>query len=532
MTQEVNRELKTEPTWYLRQPSRRDFLKTSAFAVGALSLAGCVSNTSTSLNTGQPKKGGVLRVAFSDGQPQDTMSPFYEEFSFSPPIKALMYESLTLLDNGFQPQPLLAKSWEPSNDAKTWVFHLQPGIQFHDGSTLTAKDVVYSLQQGIDPNNSLSALVTLLGPYIKPENIKAVDDNTVRFDLEQSNVFFANALGTRYAKIYKAGTTDFTHPNGTGAFKFKSFTPGQAFAAVRHPNYWQSGKPYLDEIRVTNIPETASKVQALLSGNVDFIDNIDYTTAKQVQSSGFVPVTLKDAFWQPVSMDRKFKPFDEPRIAQAFKLAVDRQQIVNIVYAGFASIGVDNPVPTSDPYFDPTLKPPKRDVAAAKSLLKDAGYPNGIDIPYPLIYPPGSPGQPALAEAIQQQVADAGIRFKLQDGGPTFWDTTWLHKAFYITEWNRRHPDEVFKLVFGTTGRWNQTHLSSKELDDAVTAAGTTTDISVQKQKYALAEHIVAEQDNTVLAAFSWRVHAQAKKVQGVATNFVYFIHFRDAYLS
>ena len=269
-------------------------------------------------------------------------------------------------------------------------------------------------------------------------------------------------------------------------------------------------------------------MQALLAGEVDLIDNIEFATSAQLSGSDYEPLPLKDAAWHGIICDTKVAPFNDPRIVTAMKLAVDRQQVQQTVYSGFASLAVDSPIPTSDSYFPSDLKPRQRDVEGAKNLLKEAGYPNGLTIPFPLITVFGF-GTNNLAAVVKQQLADAGITISLKEGGPTFWDTVWMKQPFYIPDYNRRHPAEVFPLLSVTNaGQW-MTKWSNPDFDAAVKAAAQTLDFNAQKEAYGRAIKLQNGNDGIVLAAYADRLHAKNKTLQGIAPNFVSFFDFTDA---
>ena len=234
--------------------SRRTLVKGAGAAAGSLALGAPGWRLAAAA---QEASGGVLRIAFSDANTKDSVNPAISQDNFFiVPPQSTMYESLVKLDNNFQATPHLAEDWEASDDAKTWLFRLKRGIEFHDGSTMTAKDVVYSLRASMDPQSG-TTFYAQLKDLLKPENITEVDEYSVQFVLENPFVFFANPLGTRNARIFKDDMTPevlATTPNGTGPFRFESFVPGESFAATRFENYWQEGKPLLDRIEIKNIP--------------------------------------------------------------------------------------------------------------------------------------------------------------------------------------------------------------------------------------------------------------------------------------
>ena len=511
--------------------SRRTLVKGVGAAAGALGLSAARVGPFSAPARAQGTPGGTLRIAFSDALTQDTLNPALQQQTFfMPPPQGTMYESLVRLDNDFQPNPHLAESWEPNGDASSWVFTLRNDVEFHDGSTMTANDVIWSLRAAMDPQSG-SNFYAQLKDLLKPENITAEDDRTVRFDLERGFVFFPNPLGTRNSRIFKDGytTEDFAaNPIGTGPFKYESFVPGESFTASRFENYWQDGKPLLDGIELSNIPEDASKLEALLTGEVDLIDNIEFASSRALEGTEYEPMALTDAAWHAMICDTRVEPFTDPRVIMAMKLALDRQQVVDLVYAGFASLAADSTIPVSDPNFPADVQPRGRDLDGARALLAEAGYADGLEIPHPLISVFGF-GTNNLAAVLKEQLAEAGITISLQEGGPTFWDAVWQKEPFYIPDYNRRHPSEVFPLISITdAGQW-MTHWSDAEFDAAVQAAAETTDFAVQKENYGTAIRLQSENDAIILPAYAPRLHAKAVRLQGVVPNFVSFFDFTDA---
>jgi len=220
--------------------TRRGFLQAAGLSVGAAAL---VARTGAEA---QPKKGGVLRAVFSDGNSGDSLLATKMPNTWTPVMFLTMYDPITRLDNGFQPRPGLAESWESSNDAKTWTFRLRKGVKFHDGTPMTAKDVAHSLKF-VMRKEAATYTGSLLRPYLNPDKIRVMDSSTLRLELEKKFVFVANVLGLRYSIVFKEGTTDndflTKKPVGTGPFVFKSFTPGQSFPATRNADYWDQGQP-------------------------------------------------------------------------------------------------------------------------------------------------------------------------------------------------------------------------------------------------------------------------------------------------
>ena len=299
--------------------TRRTFLKGSTLAVGAASLAACgttatpaPSSGGTATTSASPssapsvapslKTGGVARLVMSDGNSGDSLLATKMPNTFTPIMFLSMYDTILRNDNGFQPTPGIAESWEESDNAKTWTFKIKKGVTFHDGTPMTAKDVAYSLKF-VMREEAATYTGSLLRPVLNPNNIKALDDTTLQLVLDKTFVFVPYVLGIRYSLVFKEGTTDndllTKDPVGTGPFVFKQFTPGQSFSAVRNPDYWDTGKPYLDELDMTNIPEEASKFQALVSDQADIIG---YTNFALAASSRAIRTTSRSHSRMPPGM--------------------------------------------------------------------------------------------------------------------------------------------------------------------------------------------------------------------------------------
>ena len=484
------------------------------------------SATETGPQSTGPQRGGVVRLANADGTPADALDPARQHAVMEAVSVRSVQEPLVRLDENFNAIPLLAESWE-SNDARVWEFHLRDGIEFHDGSSLSARDVVYSLRRALEPALG-TALGAQLGSRLKQENITAVDERVVRFELEEPDGFLPISLGNRYGVIYKEDTTDFSSPIGTGPFTFDSFTPGQSFRASANPNYWQDGQPYLDGIAITNVAEESARFEGLLSDQFDVIENLNHALAGDItDSDSHEVVTLKDGIWGYILCDLTVEPFTDPRVVNAFKLAVDRPQVVELVYAGFASAGYDNPIPSSDPFFNTALPAPNRDIQIAKELLAEAGYPNGIDLPFPLLV---LDILETLGTVLKEQLAEAGINVELViDPSATFWSDTWLSKPFYIGQWGRRHPSEIFPLVYASDGGWNISHIADERIDQAIQAAAGTTDPDIQRQNYNLIQEILFERDGAIGPAFFDIVHGKRRNLQGMINDHVSSFEFTEA---
>ncbi len=218
-------------------------------------------------------------------------------------------------------------------------------------------------------------------------------------------------------------------------------------------------------------------------------------------------------------------------LVRAIKLAVDREQIVNTVYAGFASVGYDTAIAPSDPYFNKSLPFPKQDLGAAKEALKSAGYPNGVDVGE-LIVSPLLGALVNLGQVIQQQLQQVNIRMTLRQWPTTtFWEQVWQNKPLYIDYNNRRHPSETWQQYYGLGAPQEESAWVSDQFNAAAAAGEQTTDFNQQRDAYWTCQKLAAEQDTRLIPGYASRVFGASSKLKGVRPNFISLADFTDAYL-
>ncbi len=429
-------------------------------------------------------------------------------------IASNCYNTLTVADQDYKLSPALATEWSASPDATKWTFKLRPGVKFHDGSPLTSKDVAYTFSRILDPKLAAKGLAQIK-PYVTAGGIDSSDPSTVVFTLTKPNAFLPVIVSGVTFSIVKDGTTDFTKGNGTGPFTIEAFDSAAKLAMTRFGSYWQDGLPYVDAVQYVVIAEDATRLQSLMSGSQDVIDNI--TGASTTLLTGNVQAyMIKAGGWVGLTMFGDTAPYNDPKIIQAMQFAADRKKIMGVVAPGIDLIGPDIPVPTTDPFFPAGLQPRAYDPDQAKSLLKAAGMdPLSIDV---YAY---QGDKLDTVVSYKSGAEAAGVNINVQNvPHDTFFSDIFKKKPAIGISVARLHVSQALPRLYSKTGDLNLTHFSSDKVDQLVAAAMASPDLAVQKKNFGDALTIVNDSAANVIPGWEGQVYGTAKNVSGLlATN-------------
>jgi peptide/nickel transport system substrate-binding protein len=392
--------------------TRRQFLRLTGAAAGALALVGVPGVAEAALTAGAPKRGGALRL----GNTADVIS--FEPYAVSDNVSIwtmlLMYDQLTRpTRDGLQIEPGLAQSWDISKDGKTYTFHLRPGVKFHDGSPVTASDVKFCVERAAFAKNTQWAFI-----LAALNRMEVVDAHTVRAHLKQPHAPFLSDMALFATSIYPAklfhqmGKKFWQHPIGTGAFKFQSWKHGSEVVLVRNPHFWRNpAQPYADSFHNLIVADANTRVLQVQSGELDIAVFVPPSQAKAMQHSSSVTVHLDnfmDSHFAPINITKP--PLTDKRVRQALNYGVDKNVIVNKVLFGLGTTsGQALPLMFGD---DPALKPYPYDPTKAKALLKAAGHPNGFSLK--LLVDASIDTDKEIATLMQQQLSKIGVQLTIQ----------------------------------------------------------------------------------------------------------------------
>lgn len=432
---------------------------------------------------GAPKRGGTLNATFSSDPAHLDPHRGTTAQNFVP----LVYNGLVRFKTGpdvrtdqYIIEPDLAERWEQPNPT-TYVFHLRRGVRFHDvapvsGRELTADDVIFSLQRMLadDAENIKRDLFSVIDRY------EALDRYTVRITLKEPFAPFLDNLATVFASILPRAEIDFKRAAiGTGPFMLDSFTRGARYVYKRHPRYYERGQPYLDEIVIHILHDFATRAAALRAGRIDVVDLLPWGQAQPIIREGQLQwEKYQGIFSVHARLNVTRPPLDNERVRQAASIALNRQAIA-IALGGGEGV-VNGPVPTGLgrwavdwrqlPYF-------QRDVAKARALLKEAGFPDGVTIEAVGGISPDN--RRVMLEAMKAQMAQVGItlNFRLIDTATV--QRVRFQKDFMVLADNftlSSDPDSYLFLEYHSKSSGNVGNYSDPEVDRLLEAQRRESD--------------------------------------------------------
>ncbi len=395
--------------------------------------------------------------------------------------------------------PGLAVSWKSPDDT-TWEVKLRGGVKFHDGTPFSARDVKATFERVLNPENKLTAR----GNHAKIKSVDVVDDLTVRFKTDGPYPLFVERLTAQVMQSEKV-IRDKGHewmqenPVGTGPYKLVKWAKKQEHLLMRNDDYW-GPKPVFKYVRIRIIPEQATQIAELISGGVDIIKAVPPDQMDVINKSGQARTStspiLRTAFIQLDQAGRSGKnPFQDRRVRLAANVAVDIDSIIKHVINGLG----DRTATTVNPMafgFDPSVKPYKQDLAQAKKLLAEAGFPNGLEVGLLSTGPTVEPGLIQTTEAIVADLAKAGIRTKQRfvgEVGP-FTNLVRDNKAdpMFTWSWGYYSVFDADAILYDVmTCDQPYSYYCNKVLDDLVIQGRSTLDAKKRAEIYAKVQKLI-----------------------------------------
>ncbi len=498
--------------------SRRQLLRYSGVSAAAVAgsgfLAACGGDDGGggTGGTGAQKTGGTLIHGATGGGSKDTLDPHAPVTNPDIARASNLYEPLLFWNSNYELEPAIAESIEGSKDATTWTIKIRPEVTFHNGKTVTAEDAWFSIQRVANPKAPLSA-GGQLSQIIDFQSTKVVDDTTLQLVLNTPYAILDSLLAEYTLGIIPTDF-DINNPVGTGAFAYQSFEPGKTSTFTKYADYW--GEPaFVDELQIQDFPDDSAKVNALQAGQIHTVDNLPYNLVDTIKSAGGGVLVSDTGAWVPFTMRVDAEPFSDNRVRQAFRLIVDRQQMIDQTLSGYGILGNDMYAPFDTAYAS-DLPQREQDIDQAKSLLSQAGH-DGLQVELFTGDDIGSVA-PAAANLFAEQAKAAGVDVKVTKKTP-FYDDDYLSYAFAQDFWNTRNY--IPQAVVGTFppdqgGTYNETHWDNEEHRDLVNQAAKELDETKRAELLHQAQEIEYNEGGLIIWGFRQQVDGYAAGVQGL----------------
>lgn len=528
-----------EHSWDL---TRRSVLKHAASGAGLLAVPGLLaacgsssspsSSSSTTADAGTPRRGGTLRVGFVGGGTAETLDPHGGNTTIDIGRSQVLYEKLF---DQYGPRgavgPTLADSLEPNATADVWTLKLKPNVLWHDGRPLTVDDVIFTFDRILDPKNRLGGASDI--GFIDRKRMKKVDDLTLTLGFNTPIADPKPSFASRFVFIIQNGFTDFAHPIGTGPFKFVSWTVGKQSKFVAFKDYRESGRPYVDELDYVSIADGTARFNALRSGQVDAIENLQ---ASQVNSLGSDPnvkvLSSPTGGMVTLVMDNQKSPTSDRRVRQALRLLLDREQMVKNVLSGYGKVGNDLFSPF-DPLYAADIEQRTYDPEQAKSLLRAAGQ-EGLAID--LFSSTVAVGMLESAQAFAEQAKAGGVNVSVkQSPADSYYTDKYMKVPFFQTQWGNYPLDSMIALSTQSTAPYNESRYKNPAFDKLWKDARSTLDEASRRDKYHQLQQMLHDDGGYGIWGFANTLDGYRSNVHGLTPNparpLGYFA-FKDVWLS
>jgi peptide/nickel transport system substrate-binding protein len=491
--------------------SRRDLLRAGAL-LGLGAVAGCSADQdprSVSAAALEPSRhGGVLRVGITGGSAADGLDPHHPPTYPDQARVSNLCEPLFLHDVSYSIQPVLAESIEPTDRGSVWTLRLRDGVEFHDGKRLDVDDVIFTFRRIVDTKANGAAALGI----VDFNGLRRLDARTLRIPLTQPYAQFRDELAQYYNAVVPVGF-DPRKPVGTGPFRFGSFTPGDRSSFPRFTGYWRGDQPYVDELVIIDFPSDEAQLEALLGGQVEAIDNLPPERIATVKAAGANVLVSETGNWTPFTMRVDTAPLADPRVRQALRLIVDREQLVSQALNGQGRIGNDLYAPF-DMCYAKQLPQRQPDLDQARSLLRSAGQ---ADLQLELVTSAAvDAAAVAAAQLFAKQARAAGVdvRVRTVDSG-TFYGRDYLSWPFAQDYWYTRSYLPQVAQGSLPNSPYNECHWNDPSFVSLIRSARAELDSSRRNRLLQQAQQLEYDRGGYIVWGFKNQVDAYSSKVTG-----------------
>ena len=475
--------------------SRRDVLKLIMASGFTASAAHLILSDQQAAIAATPKKGGSVRWAGNIQGPDDQLDPVLFTSGTDYTRGRVIYNSLTQLDAGLIPQPELAESFEPNSNATEWTFKIRKGVTFHDGSKLTADDIVYSMNRhlGDDSVSVFKAVVASVKEWKKTGEYEA------KAIMNTPNADLPSLLGLFQAKIVKNGTKG--DGVGTGPYVTESFEPGVKSVHSRNENYWREG-PNLDAVEITAVTDPVARANAVIAGDVDMGISIEPSAFRQIEEADGVDLLSVPAAQQiGICCLKNTLPGSNDDFVKGMQFIQDRERIVKRILKGRGTVANDHPISAAHGTdFCHELPQRTYDPDQAKHHLQKAGINEAT-----IHVAPVSVGIEQIVLMMQANLAKIGFKLNIKkvpaDG---YWGAVWMQEPMNVVNWLMRPTvNAQLSVQFAPGAAWNDTYWNSERMGELLSASLAELDPVKRHAMYCEMQTLIHNNSGMVIGAFA-----------------------------
>lgn len=470
----------------------------------------------TAAHADTPVKGGLLRAGVQGGQSTDSLDPALAASDVPFMINSTWGENLVEVGLNGTLGMRLAEEVSSNKDATQWMFKIRKGVEYHNGATVTAEDVVATLKRHTDDKAQSGAQGIVKGI----SDMKAEGD-MVTLTLNAANADLPFLMADYHLVIQPGGGMDNPAAGiGAGAYKIVENEPGVRAAMEKHANYWDAERGHADQVEVLSINDNTARTAAIQAGQIHMMSRIDPKIVEMLQGNTDVVIERAAGPGHYVFiMECNQKPYDNNDLRMALKLAINRQEMVEKILGGMGSVGNDFPINAAYPMFDDTIPQREYDAAKAAEYYKKSGHDGS---PLLLQVAPGAfPGAVEAAQLFQASANAAGIPLQVKlepDDG--YWSNVWNVAPFCASYWGGRPvQDQMYTTAYLSTADWNDTKFVDKNFDALMISARGELDQTKRKAIYSQMANILRDTGGLICPMFNDWVEGRRKEVGGWIAN-------------
>ena len=489
---------------------RRAFMgRAAALGVSSTIATGILT---TAVRAQGPVKGGILKAGLQGSSSSDSQDPGTWASDYTTNLGHTWGECLVEVDPTGEIEGRLAESVEASADAKSWSFRIREGVEFHNGKTLTAEDVVATMERHSNEESKSGALGIMTGI----DKVVA-DGQNVIFELSTPNADLPYLISDFHLVIQPdGGKEDPAAGIGTGPYRLVEDQIGVRAVGEKFANYWDAeNRGHADQVETIALNDPTARLAALQSGQVDMINRVEPKVVDLIKRVPGVTVQNVSGRGHYVFiMHCNTAPFDNNDLRLALKYAINRQELVDKILQGYGSIGNDFPINGAYPLFSDDIEQRTYDPDKAAFHFKKSGHDGSVllrtsDVAFP--------GAVDAAQLFQESAKAAGINIEVKrEPGDGYWSDVWNVQPFSASYWSGRPvQDQMYSTAYLSSADWNDTRFFRDDFDSLIESARAELDNAKRREIYREAAMIVRDDGGVIVPMFNDFVEATGPRVGG-----------------